>query len=97
MTVVQRQTPNSEQPNLTTSSMKFFHCCSYNGVSAELRAISNVGGGAPGRRQERTDSTKAKIKTSTKLRSIRAPEAAGGSDRAHWTPMLKIFLQLSRH
>ena len=44
MTVVQRQTPNSEQPNLTTSSMKFFHCCSYNGVSAELRAIS--GGGA---------------------------------------------------
>jgi hypothetical protein len=61
MTVVQRQTPNSEQPNLTTSSMKFFHCCSYNGVSAELRAIR--GGGAPGRRQERTDSTKAKIKT----------------------------------
>jgi hypothetical protein len=46
MTVVQRQTPNSEQPNLTTSSMKFFHCCSYNGVSAELRAISGGGGGA---------------------------------------------------
>jgi len=96
MTVVQRQTPNSEQPNLTTSSMKFFHCCSYNGVSAELRAISG-GGGAPGRRQERTDSTKAKIKTSTNLRSIRAPKAAGASDGAHWTPMLKMLLQLSRH
>src|SRR6266571_7475216 len=43
MTVVRRQTPNSEQPNLTTSSMKFFHCCSYNGASVELRALRSLG------------------------------------------------------
>src|SRR6266849_2638828 len=44
MTVLQRQTPNGEQPNLTTSSMKFFHCGSYNGASGELRAISAARG-----------------------------------------------------
>src|SRR5258708_5404548 len=32
MTVVQRQTPSSEQPRLTASSMKFcLPCCTYNG------------------------------------------------------------------
>jgi hypothetical protein len=63
MTVVQRQTPNSEQPNLTTSSMKFFHCCSYNGVSAELRAISDGGGGGGARVAVKSERTAPRLKS----------------------------------